>query len=513
MAGSLETGDVVCGRGCELHISPQGLALTYAGAVSSDPNKQATGYSEIATAHVASGGGSLVITFTDERPPWTVAGVLQREAQWAQDAIERAALRARLQTTPEFTKRMAPSDIASTLASWSAQGVPAPSALADFVLLQATLNGATDLHLRPDETGLTVWFRIDGQLVGAGSVPADTGARIAARMKAAAGMKTYQRNCAQTGRLSLPVGERAVDVRITALPTTHGEKLTARIFDPLAALVDVDALGIDPAPLADYQRTIGRPDGCVLFTGPAGSGKTTTMYAGLRWIADQKRRRSIATVEEPVEFELSGVDQTEVNRAVGLDFAGGLRTVLRQDPQVIMVGEIRDPETAEIAVRAGLTGHLVFSTVHAPSTAGVFARLIEMGLEPYLVASSITAVIAQRLVRRVCPDCAEAYHPTEEELREAGLGAADVTGWTLRRGRGCGQCGDSGYRGRTGLFELLTVTPSLRAAVMERRSVQEVEALAVAAGHATLWQVGLSKVRAGVTTLAEVLAVVGSPSV
>ena len=511
MAGPAESGDIVYGKGCELHISPQGLALTYAGAVSSDPNKQAAAYDEVDTVHVGSGGGSLAITFTVERPPWTIAGILPREAQWAQETIDRAALRARLQATPEFTKRMPTEEIATALETWSAQGVPAPSALADFVLLQATLNGATDVHLRPDEAELAIWFRVDGQLIPAGSVSPDTGARIAARIKAAAGMKTYQRNCAQTGRLSLPVGKREVDVRITVLPTTHGEKLTARLFDPLAALVDLDALGLDAGPLADCRRAIARPHGCILLTGPAGSGKTTTMYAGLQWIADQTRRRSIATVEEPVELELAGVDQTEVNRAVGLDFAGGLRTVLRQDPQVIMVGEIRDPETAEIAVRAGLTGHLVFSTVHAPSAAGVFARLVEMGLEPYLVASSITAVIAQRLVRRVCPDCAEAHQPTEEELREAGLTAADVAGWTFRRGRGCGECSSSGYRGRTGVFEMLSVTPELREAIMARRSVQELEALAAAAGHGTLWQAGLAKVQAGVTTLAELLAVVGAP--
>jgi type II secretory ATPase GspE/PulE/Tfp pilus assembly ATPase PilB-like protein len=510
MAGTLAVGDIIYGRGYELHISAKGIALTSNGVVGPDSDRQFAGYDEIESVQAGTGGRGLVIFFAGERLPWTIPGVLPREAEWAQGIIDRAARRARMRGTAEFSGRRTVSEVAQLLDQWLLTPAADPSMIADFILLQATLNGATDVHLRPEDGGAAVRFRIDGQLVEAGRIPGDMSLRVAARIKALAGMRTYQRNCAQTGRLLAPVEGREVDVRVTTLPTTHGEKLTARIFDPLAALVDLNSLGMEPAALDEYRRAIGRPNGCVLLTGPAGSGKTTTMYSSLRWIVGRTSRRSICTVEEPVELELAGIDQTDVNRDAGLDFAAGLRIVLRQDPQVIMVGEIRDPETAEIAVRAGLTGHLVFSTVHAASTAGVFARLMEMGLEPYLVASSVTAVMAQRLVRRVCEDCATDYQPPEHELREAGLSSADVTGWQFRHGGGCPQCGDSGYRGRTGVFELLPVTADLRAAVMDRRPVQEIEALA-AAGRPRLWQAGLKKVQEGVTTLPEVMSALGGP--
>jgi general secretion pathway protein E len=380
--------------------------------------------------------------------------------------------------------------------------------VADLLLTQAVLRGATDLHLQPGESETVVRLRIDGSLRAVATFPAALAQRVVGRVKVLGGMQTFQHAIAQTGAAVMTVAGRQVDLRFTVLPTVHGEKLTVRLFDPTQARLDLEALGLAPPVLAALRARLDEPQGTLLLTGPAGSGKTTTMYASLAYLREREADRSLATVEEPVELDLAGVDQTEVNRAVGLDFAEGLRTVLRQDPQVIMVGEIRDAETAYIAVQAGLTGHLVLSTVHAPSAAGVFTRLAQIGVEPYLVASSVTAVLSQRLVRLVCPDCGAPASASGEDLEAAGLTGADLAG-TLRAGAGCPRCDGTGYRGRTGLFSLLPVSRQMREAVLACRPLPELEDLAGHESIGTLWEDGLAKVRAGVTTLAELRRVLG----
>ena len=301
-------------------------------------------------------------------------------------------------------------------------------------------------------------------------------------------------------------------MRLTSLPTVEGEKLTARLFDPATRVVDLQSLGMSPQVQAAVAAICAEPRGCLLVTGPAGSGKSTTMYACLEHIAAQTPPRSLCTVEEPVEFRLEGVDQTEVNRGAGLDFAEGLRTVLRQDPQVIMVGEIRDRETAEIAIQAGLTGHLVFSTIHAPHSGGVFARLTDMGLEPYLVVSSVTAVLAQRLVRRLCPACRRPYQPSAEELAELGPLAADSAGATLRQAGGLrASAARTGFRGPHGAVRAAAGDEALRRGDTRKAPGARAGAAGAERQWSSLWGAGSRRYGRARPRLAEVRAALGKP--
>jgi type II secretory ATPase GspE/PulE/Tfp pilus assembly ATPase PilB-like protein len=511
MIGTVRETDLLVGKSWELHITPHGLALTAGGTAPADPNYQTARYYEVESVLIGPGGKQLQVVFSGDRPPWVIAGVARPEALWAQATIEQAAYHARMREDAAFSAPLSRADLAKRITALAGGVSYEAAVLADLILTQAALAKATDVHLKPTIDALVIRYRIDGQLVEIAQVPATMGERIVARTKVMGEMKTYMRNLPQTGRMTLEVAGRTVDIRLTTLPTTGGEKLTARVFDPATRALGLETLGMEPAALERFLAMVARPQGCIILTGPAGSGKTSTMYASLEQILSQGTPRSISTVEEPVEFIIPGADQTEVDRDAGLDFAGGLRTVLRQDPQVIMVGEIRDLETAQIAAQAGLTGHLVFSTVHAASSAGVFARLVEIGLEPYLVASSLTAVVAQRLVRQVCRSCARPYQPAPAELEAAGLSGRRLDGWSFVRAVGCAECGETGYAGRTGVFELLPVTRALRKAVVERCAAPDLEAMAAEEGTQTLWMAGLEKVRAGITTLAELHIVLGAP--
>jgi type II secretory ATPase GspE/PulE/Tfp pilus assembly ATPase PilB-like protein len=326
-------------------------------------------------------------------------------------------------------------------------------------------------------------------------------------MKVIGGMITYRGDVPQEGRSTATVAGRTVDARLSILPTIHGEKATVRLFDPQLAVMPIDQLGMTPEDAALFLELLSRPQGTLLLTGPAGAGKTTTLYSALAHIHEQRRSlASICTIEDPVEHDLGIVSQTETDEQAGLTFASGLRTILRQDPEIIMIGEIRDHETAAIAVQAGLTGHLILSTVHARSAAGVFARLIDIGVEPFLVASSVTAVVAQRLVRKVCEACAQPAQPDPELLRRVGL----EPGTSVRAGSGCAQCGRTGYRGRTGVFQVLPVDATLRQLVMRGLPIAELEGEVERLGVASLRRQALAKVAAGVTTPDEVLRVLGA---
>lgn len=511
MAALMETKSVFPGKTHELHVSLDGLALTHKGRVLADRSYQAVRWDEVAGAELDAKGTRLLVVFSSERPTWAVEGMNRAEAAWAHMLINQAAERARLYRQAVFTQPLGGEELREALRELAEAPAPQPAVLADLILTQAILAGATDVHFQAESEATLVRYRVDGCLREVTSLPPDLAERVIARLKVTGGMQTYQRNVAQTGRSTMVVEGRRVDLRLTVLPTTHGEKLTVRLFDPQQAILDLAALGMGASVLAAYQELLSQPQGTFLLTGPAGSGKTTTMYASLAHLHAQYPDLSFATVEEPVELDLPGVGQTEVNRAVGLDFAEGLRTALRQDPQVLMVGEIRDQETADIAMQAGLTGHRVFSTVHAPSAAGVFTRLTQLGVEPYLVASSVTAVMAQRLVRRVCEACAESYAPSPTELAGAGMSREQISG-NLRRGRGCEQCGGTGYHGRTGLFALLPVTAALREALLACRPLSHLEELAAQESVGSLWETGWAKVGDGVTTLEEVQRVLGRPS-
>ena len=372
--------------------------------------------------------------------------------------------------------------------------------LVNALLFEAVKAGASDIHLEPFERTTAVRFRIDGILHDVLAPPARVHATLAARVKIMAGLDIAERRLPQDGRIRLRVAGRDIDVRVSLVPTGFGERVVLRLLDRAAALLDLPELGLAPAAAAVLDRLLAQSHGIILVTGPTGSGKTTTLYAALQRL--RTGERNIMTIEDPVEYQLRGIGQIQVNPRIDLSFASGLRSVLRQNPDVILVGEIRDRETVEIALQAALTGHLVFSTLHTNDAPGALTRLLDMAVEPFLISSSLLAVLAQRLVRRVCPACGREGPPGAEE--RAALGAA--TPAMLRHaGPGCNDCRGTGYRGRTAIHELLVVNDQIRTLIMARADAAAVRRRATADGMATLRDDGLAKVCEGVTTLAEVL--------
>jgi type II secretory ATPase GspE/PulE/Tfp pilus assembly ATPase PilB-like protein len=378
--------------------------------------------------------------------------------------------------------------------------------LCDFLLVQGVLHEVSDVHFDPYGAAVVVRFRLDGVLRDIVRLDSRIKARLTARLKVVSRLATFKKAVAQEGRAALKIGERTVDFRFSSLPTIHGEKVAVRVFDPAKSIFQIGDLGMSPQMLADFEGLLMRPQGTVLLTGPAGSGKTTTMYAALNFLRENRKNlSSIATVEDPVEYDLQVVNQTQVNSASGLTFANALRTVLRQDPEVIMIGEVRDRETADIAVQAGLTGHMILSTVHARSAAGVPLRLVDLGVEPYLLTSSLTAVVSQRLVRKVCKACVGEHVATSEEVEKLAITIDDK----FYAGKGCDKCAGTGYSGRVGIFQLVPVSQAMQELIMRRCSVTEIEAQIERDGVTSLLCDGLSKAKGGITTLEELLRVIG----
>jgi type IV pilus assembly protein PilB len=369
----------------------------------------------------------------------------------------------------------------------------------NLILLQAVHDRASDVHIEPREKGLVVRFRVDGVLREEMRLPKAIHPDVTLRLKVMAGLDITERRRPQDGRMKITVEEQAIDVRISVLPTIYGEKTVLRILDKGAAILDLDESGLLPASKKALEQILGLPTGLILVTGPTGSGKTTTQYAMLNRL--NTVTRNIITVEDPVEYRIDGINQVQVNPKIGVDFASNLRSVLRQDPDVVMVGEIRDKETAEIAVRAALTGHLVLSTLHTNSACGTLTRLIDMGIEPYLVSATLLGVVNQRLARRICPACKEETAPTVSE--ESFLDKHGYQATKLWRGRGCPQCKQSGYRGRVPIEEVLIITRSLRRVL--NNDPTEIDLLQVAKedGFRTLEENGIEKVLAGITTIPE----------
>mgnify|MGYP000983722438 FL=1 len=366
---------------------------------------------------------------------------------------------------------------------------------------QAVSERASDIHLEPFERECIVRFRIDGVLARVSSQPASMHQAVASRIKIMAGLDIAQRRLPQDGRIRMRIASRQIDVRVSTIPTLYGESIVMRLLDGANIPLGLDQLGMDPVTFDAYRKLLAKPYGVILVTGPTGSGKTTTLYAALRQVFTEAKK--IVTIEDPVEYQLSGVNQIPVQPKVGLTFASGLRSILRQDPDIIMVGEIRDEETAQIAIQAALTGHLVFSTLHTNNAAGGITRLLEMGVEPYLAASTVEGIMAQRLLRLICPKCKESYRDPQLADR---LQLADSTFW---RGRGCADCRYSGYRGRTGIFELLPMDGQLRKLTMGQASAEEIQLQARNSGMKLLAENGWEKVRQGLTTVQEVQRVVG----
>lgn len=371
------------------------------------------------------------------------------------------------------------------------------------LLTQAVKDRASDIHVEPFERELVVRFRIDGVLYEIVKPPPKLQASIVSRVKIMAGLNIAEKRVPQDGRIRTRIAGREIDLRVSTLPVRHGERVVMRILEK-GTVFNLDQVGMGKDLVAAFRALIQRPHGILLVSGPTGSGKTTTLYSALAEI--NAPDLNILTIEDPIEYELRGIGQTQVNPKIDLTFASALRAHLRQDPDVILVGEIRDKETADNAVQASLTGHLVFSTIHTNDSAGAFTRLIDMGVEPFLVSSSLIAVLAQRLVRRLCPECREPYTPTDTELAEAGVSRAIVTG-NVFRAKGCPACLSTGYRGRIGIYELLMVDDSIRQLVTARESAGIIARKAREHGLLTLREDGMRQVREGVTSLDEVMRV------
>ncbi|MFN3648266.1 MAG: GspE/PulE family protein [Armatimonadota bacterium] len=488
--------------GARLFVAPEGLTLVdHAGAVVG-----AVAYPEVAGVSAGRRGrGSLLRLELQSREQWVLEGLHPLQARFASELVQEQLVALQRRQMPLYAQALPLPQLveaARSILSGSQRGV---IELLDFLLAQAAHHGASDLHLEPFPASVRVRFRRDGVLLDVLEIPALWLPRLLARLKILAGLAIYRSDVPQEGRMPLRLPDRTVDLRVTLLPTLHGEKAVLRLFDPARALLRLDQLGMAPELQERWQQLLQQPQGMLLLTGPSNHGKTTTQYASLSFLHEHRRDLSnLCTVEDPVEYDLRVVNQTQVNDAVGLTFAAGLRTVLRQDPEVIMIGEIRDEETAGIAIRAGLTGHLILSTVHARSSPGVFPRLLDLGCEPHLVAGAVSAVLAQRLVRTICGECRAPAEATARQQERLGLGA-EPREWS--RGAGCGACGGTGYRGRTGLFDLLEVDEKMRDAVLRGRSVDELEALA---GGDGLRADGVAKAAAGITSLDELERVLGS---
>jgi general secretion pathway protein E len=369
------------------------------------------------------------------------------------------------------------------------------------LLTQAVRQNASDIHIEPFETRSLVRFRVDGTLKDVVEPHRALHAAMVSRIKIMAGLDIAEKRLPQDGRITLRLAGRPVDVRVSTLPISHGESVVLRLLDKDAGRLELSRLGMNAAILAEMDEMVRQPHGIVLVTGPTGSGKTTTLYAALSRI--DSTVTNVVTVEDPIEYDLDGIGQTQVNPRIDMTFARALRAILRQDPDVIMIGEIRDLETAQIAVQASLTGHLVLATLHTNDTASAVTRLTDMGVEPFLLSSSLLGVLAQRLVRRLCDACREAYIPDEAELRLLEGARPEV----LYRPKGCAACGHSGYRGRTGIYELLRADDELRRLMHQRGSEQSLRRHAQQSGMRSLRQDGLRWVQSGATSLEELLRV------
>ncbi|PMG37748.1 type II secretion system protein GspE, partial [Vibrio splendidus] len=374
--------------------------------------------------------------------------------------------------------------------------------LINAMLGEAIKEGASDIHIETFEKSLSIRFRVDGVLRDVLAPSRKLAPLLVSRVKVMAKLDIAEKRVPQDGRISLRIGGRAVDVRVSTMPSSHGERVVMRLLDKNATRLDLHSLGMTAENHENFRKLIQRPHGIILVTGPTGSGKSTTLYAGLQEL--NSNERNILTVEDPIEFDIDGIGQTQVNPKVDMTFARGLRAILRQDPDVVMIGEIRDLETAEIAVQASLTGHLVMSTLHTNTAVGAITRLRDMGIEPFLISSSLLGVLAQRLVRTLCNECKEPYEADKEQKKLFGLKKKESL--TLYHAKGCEECGHKGYRGRTGIHELLMVDDSVQELIHSEAGEQAIDK-AIRGTTPSIRDDGLSKVLKGVTSLEEVMRV------
>jgi general secretion pathway protein E len=377
--------------------------------------------------------------------------------------------------------------------------------LLNLILTEAIQQGASDIHFEPSENGMRVRYRIDGVLQNRHAPAQDYQVQLLTRIKVMSKLDIAEHRLPQDGRIKLRMGRREIDFRVSTVPVAGGERIVLRILDKGNVLLGMDKIGMLPDVFEQFKRLIDLPEGIVLVTGPTGSGKTTTLYSAICEMANDDV--NIMTIEDPVEYNLKGIAQIGVHHKIKLDFATGLRHILRQDPDVIMVGEIRDKETAEIAIQAALTGHLVLSTLHTNDAPSAITRLVDMGIEPYLLSSCIVGVLAQRLVRRICPECKEAYEPSLRELQSLGIKPETLTNGCLYRGKGCGHCYNTGFKGRQGVYELMPINNAINKQIVTSPDAVEMRRIALDQGMISLLSHGAELVKQGSSTVAEVLRV------
>lgn len=377
--------------------------------------------------------------------------------------------------------------------------------LVNFILSRAVRDRASDIHIEPYQRSLTVRYRIDGVLYNALNLPKKIQSSLASRIKIMAKLNIAEKRLPQDGRINIKIGDRNIDIRVSVIPIAFGERIVMRLLDKTDTSFKLIDLGIDRERFNLLDDLIRSPYGIILVTGPTGSGKTTTLYAALSTINNPEI--NIITIEDPIEYQIEGIGQIQVNPKIDLTFARGLRSIVRQDPDVILVGEIRDMETAEIAIQSSLTGHLVFSTLHTNDAASAVTRLIDMGIEPFLITSSVIAIIAQRLVRVLCPECREEYIPDDKSLTKIGLSKGIPDGCKTYRKKGCPACMNTGYRGRTAIFEMMVLDDHLKKLILKTSDTNQIVKEAVKLGMITLPQDGARKVLKGITTIEEVFRV------
>ncbi len=379
--------------------------------------------------------------------------------------------------------------------------------LVNLVLSRAVKARASDIHFEPFQKSLTIRYRIDGVLYNIMNLPKGIQSSLASRIKIMAKLNIAEKRLPQDGRIDIKIGDKLIDIRVSVIPTAFGERTVLRLLDKTSTIFKLDDLGIDRERLKLLNNIIRSPYGIVLVTGPTGSGKTTTLYAALSTINSSEI--NIITIEDPIEYQIEGIGQIQVNPKIDLTFANGLRSIVRQDPDVILVGEIRDTETAEIAIQSSLTGHLVFSTLHTNDAASSVTRLIDMEMEPFLVSSSVIAIIAQRLIRILCPDCKEPYVPDDESLERVGIDKNVLDNRKIFRNTGCPACMNTGYKGRTAIFEMMVLNDPLKKLILKTSDANTIKEKAVKYGMMTLMQAGARKVLEGITSIEEVYRVTG----
>jgi type IV pilus assembly protein PilB len=433
-----------------------------------------------------------------------VRGVLATEAavsraleQHFGAAIDKAGLHAAVEEARASTGKL-------DLEDRKAMAAAAPVIkLLNYVLLAAIRDKASDIHLEPFEHEFKVRYRVDGSLFEVEAPPLALAPALISRVKVMASLDIAETRVPQDGRIELSLGGRPIDLRVSTLPTVHGESCVLRVLDRSVVSLDLSKIGLRDDDRAAIEALLQRPHGILLVTGPTGSGKTTTLYSALNRLNDTETK--ILTIEDPVEYDLDGIIQIQINEEIGVSYASVLRTMLRQDPDIVLVGEIRDKDTAQIAVEAALTGHLILSTLHTNDAPSTVTRLVDIGIPPYLIVSTLEAVVAQRLVRTICPKCREDYAPPPEVLREIGLEPEELAGRRFSRGRGCEVCNWSGHKGRRAIFEIMPLNERLRALILDGAPTQELRAAAIGEGMRTLRQSGQLAVLDGSTTVEEVL--------